>query len=60
MNELLPRLPFADWIDSGVDWLVSTFGSVFDGIADVLGGVVEGAVIFWIWFHRYYLRLSLH
>ncbi|MFJ8066629.1 ABC transporter permease [Psychrobacillus sp. NPDC096426] len=44
MNELLPRLPFADWIDSGVDWLVSTFGSVLDGIADVLGGVVEGAV----------------
>lgn len=44
MNELLPRLPFADWIDNGVDWLVSTFGSVLDGIAEVLGGVVEGAV----------------
>ena len=23
---LLPRLPFADWIDNGVDWLVATFG----------------------------------
>ena len=23
MDNLLPRLPFADWIDNGVDWLVS-------------------------------------
>ena len=23
MDKLLPRLPFADWIDNGVDWLVS-------------------------------------
>ncbi|WP_342515121.1 proline/glycine betaine ABC transporter permease [Sporosarcina sp. FSL K6-1522] len=44
MNNLLPRLPFADWIDDGVDWLVSTFGSVFDGISDLLTGIVEGSV----------------
>ena len=44
MNELLPRLPFADWIDNGIDWLVSTFGSVFDGVADFLAGIVEGSV----------------
>ncbi len=43
MNNL-PRLPFADWIDNGVDWLVSTFGTVFDGIAEVLAGIVEGSV----------------
>jgi glycine betaine/proline transport system permease protein len=44
LDNLLPRLPFADWIDNGVDWLVSTFGSVFDGIADFLAGIVEGSV----------------
>lgn len=44
MNNLLPRLPFADWIDNGVDWLVQTFGSVFDGITFVLEAVVGGAV----------------
>ena len=43
MNNL-PRLPFADWIDTGVDWLVTTFGTVFDGISDVLAGIVEGSV----------------
>ncbi|GKV69231.1 glycine betaine transport system permease protein OpuAB [Sporosarcina sp. NCCP-2716] len=41
MNELLPRLPFADWIDTGVDWLVDVFGPVFDGIATGLETTVE-------------------
>ena len=36
MDKLLPRLPFAEWIDNGVDWLVVTFGTVFDGISDFL------------------------
>ncbi len=44
MDKLLPRLPFAEWIDNGVDWLVVTFGSVFDGISDFLKGIVEGSV----------------
>lgn len=44
MNDLLPRLPFADWIDTGVDWLVTHFGTVFDGISAFLKGIVEGAV----------------
>jgi len=44
MDKLLPRLPFAEWIDNGVDWLVVTFGTVFDGISDVLKGIVEGSV----------------
>ena len=42
MDKLLPRLPFAEWIDDGVDWLVVTFGTVFDGISDFLKGIVEG------------------
>lgn len=44
MNNLLPRIPFADWIDTGVDWLVTTFGAVFDGIAVLLETIVEGSV----------------
>lgn len=44
MDKLLPRLPFADWIDNGVDWLVNTFGSLFDGISGLLAGIVEGSV----------------
>ncbi|KXH80700.1 proline/glycine betaine ABC transporter permease [Sporosarcina sp. HYO08] len=44
MDKLLPRLPFADWIDDGVDWLVGTFGSLFDGISGFLSGIVEGSV----------------
>lgn len=44
MNNLLPRIPFADLIDDGVGWLTDTFGSVFDGIALLLETVVEGSV----------------
>ncbi|QBP41138.1 ABC transporter permease [Paenisporosarcina antarctica] len=44
MDELLPRIPFAEWIDFAVNWLVTTFGTVFDGIADLLEGIVEGSV----------------
>ena len=44
MDKLIPRIPFADWIDNGVDWLVQTFSSVFDGIAIFLETIVEGSV----------------
>ncbi|MHA6260075.1 ABC transporter permease [Sporosarcina sp. CAU 1771] len=44
MDKLLPRIPFASWIDNGVDWLTSTFGSLFDGIATLLATIVEGSV----------------
>ena len=44
LNNLIPRLPFADWIDNGVDWIVQTFSSVFDGIAIFLETIVEGSV----------------
>ncbi|MBB4823432.1 glycine betaine/proline transport system permease protein [Sporosarcina luteola] len=49
MNKLLPRLPFADWIDTGIDWLVNQFGSVFDGLSAFLKGTVEGAVDLMAW-----------
>lgn len=44
MDKLLPRLPFAEWIDNSVDWLVVTFGTVFDGISEFLTTIVEGSV----------------
>ncbi len=44
MDKLLPRLPFSEWIDNGVDWLIEHFGSVLDGIAIVLQTIVEGFV----------------
>ena len=44
MDKLLPRIPFADWIDNGVDWLVTKFSTVFDGIAVLLETIVEGSV----------------
>lgn len=40
----LPRLPFADWIDDGVDWLISIFAPFFDGISSFLEFIVEGSV----------------
>jgi glycine betaine/proline transport system permease protein len=44
MNEWLPRIPLADWIDTFVDWLTSTFGGVFDGVSSVVENVVDGIV----------------
>ncbi len=44
MDKLLPRLPFADWIDDGVGWLTDVFAPLFDGIAIFLEVLVEGSV----------------
>ena len=44
MNNLLPRLPFAEWIDNGVDWLVREFSGFFDGIATGLEWIVTSSV----------------
>lgn len=44
MDNLIPRIPLASWIDQIVDWLVSTFGTVFDGLTMLLEGIVEGIV----------------
>lgn len=44
MDKILPRLPFAEWIDNSVDWLINVFGPLFDGIATVLETIVEGVV----------------
>ncbi|WP_062106143.1 ABC transporter permease [Bacillus niameyensis] len=44
MENLLPRIPLATWIDNLLDWLIDKFGSVFDGITVLLEGAVEGIV----------------
>ncbi|AOV07132.1 ABC transporter permease [Sporosarcina ureilytica] len=44
MDKFLPRLPFADWIDDGVQWLTDVFAPLFDGIATFLEAIVEGSV----------------
>ncbi|QQZ11270.1 ABC transporter permease [Heyndrickxia vini] len=44
MNEWIPKIPLANWIDQFVDWLTSKFGSVFDGLATGLESIVNGIV----------------
>ncbi len=44
MDKLLPRIPFSDWIDSGVDWLVQALGPIFDGISTTIETIVEGSI----------------
>lgn len=44
MENLLPRIPLAEWIDQLLDWLIAHFGSIFDGITKVLEGTVDGIV----------------
>jgi len=44
MSELLPRIPLASWIDQLLDWLITTFGTVFDGVTVFLEGIVDGMV----------------
>ncbi|MCJ8008057.1 ABC transporter permease [Lederbergia wuyishanensis] len=44
MSDLLPRIPLASWIDQFLDWLITHFGSLFDGITALLEGIVDGIV----------------
>jgi glycine betaine/proline transport system permease protein len=42
MENLLPKLPIAKWIDSFVEGLTDKFDILFDGISDGLETIVEG------------------
>lgn len=44
MNNLIPKIPLASWIDQFVDWLTSKFGGIFDGLATGLENIVNGIV----------------
>ncbi|WP_018664430.1 ABC transporter permease [Heyndrickxia acidiproducens] len=45
----LPRLPFADWIDTFLDWLTMSYGGAFDHVANfvesTVGGIVTGLAV---------------
>ncbi|MGY1841180.1 ABC transporter permease [Modestobacter sp. SYSU DS0903] len=38
----MPRIPLGEWIDTGFDWLRDNLDPVFDGIATVTEGAVDG------------------
>jgi glycine betaine/proline transport system permease protein len=44
MNELIPKLPLAKYIDQLVEWLTINFEWFFDSITTILEGFVEGLV----------------
>ncbi|WP_042462629.1 ABC transporter permease [Neobacillus dielmonensis] len=44
MENWLPKLPIADWVDVLVNWLTINLGAAFDGITSVLEAVVDGLV----------------
>jgi glycine betaine/proline transport system permease protein len=45
MEELLPKLPIANWIDMIIEWLVDHFEPFFEGIASGLEFFVDGIVL---------------
>ncbi|MEK5391283.1 proline/glycine betaine ABC transporter permease [Margalitia sp. FSL K6-0131] len=44
MDKWLPKIPLADWIDTFVDWLTTTFGGLFDGVSSAVENSVDGIV----------------
>ncbi|MFJ5779638.1 ABC transporter permease/substrate binding protein [Streptomyces sp. NPDC093094] len=38
----MPRLPLGDWVDSGVDWLVTHLSWLFDAVKTVVEGLYDG------------------
>jgi glycine betaine/proline transport system permease protein len=44
MEQWLPKLPIAIWVDDFVNWLTATFEVAFDGVTTILESLVEGMV----------------
>jgi glycine betaine/proline transport system permease protein len=44
MEQWLPKLPIAVWVDDFVNWLTTTFEVAFDGVTTILESLVEGMV----------------
>ncbi|MGG3889761.1 ABC transporter permease [Metabacillus fastidiosus] len=44
MENLFPKLPIANWIDSIIEWLVNHFDPVFEGASAVVESFVDGIV----------------
>jgi glycine betaine/proline transport system permease protein len=39
-TEVIPKIPLAEWTESGVDWITETFEWFFDPLKDVIEGMV--------------------
>lgn len=44
MEQWLPKIPIADWVDNFVNWLTINLEFVFDGMTNTLEALVEGMV----------------
>lgn len=44
MEQWLPKIPVADWVDVLVNWLTVNLEAAFDGITTVLQSIVDGMV----------------
>ncbi|HHY22083.1 MAG TPA: proline/glycine betaine ABC transporter permease [Bacilli bacterium] len=44
MNELIPKIPLAAWIDQFIHWLTNQFSGLFDWISKILIWMIEGLV----------------
>ncbi|MDQ0216619.1 glycine betaine/proline transport system permease protein [Oikeobacillus pervagus] len=44
MKDSLPKLPLADWVDAGIEWLTTNFSGVFDQTSLFLETTVESLV----------------
>src|ERR671910_1033279 len=42
-TELIPKIPLAEWTESGVDWITDTFDGAFD-LLDTVIDIVIGAL----------------
>lgn len=45
MEQWLPKIPIAVWVDAFVNWLTENLAVAFDGITNLLQSIVEGMVI---------------
>jgi glycine betaine/proline transport system permease protein len=44
-TELVPKIPLAEWTESGVDWITNTFAGAFD-LLDTIIDLVVGSLEF--------------
>ncbi|WP_462410889.1 ABC transporter permease [Neobacillus sp. Marseille-QA0830] len=59
MENWLPKLPIADWVDVLVNWLTVNLEAAFDGITNVLEAVVDGLVAGFEFIPSYVLMILL-
>lgn len=40
-TDIIPKIPLADWAETGIDWLTNTFGGFFDFLKIIIDAVVN-------------------